>query len=216
MTSLPHVSIVLPVYNRKHLIMRAMDSVFSQTYTDWELLIVDDGSTDKIEELLIPLVLHSHKLRYMKHANRKLGLTRNIGIHASLGLYVTFLDSDDEFEPSHVQLRVQYMHDHPELDFIHGGFVLIGPEESHYVQDIDNPMKKIHLSECCIGSTFFGKKSSFIASGGFQDMQYSAESEFLRRVEKGFKVGKVDYPTYRYYTGLEDSICTTYTHGKEK
>jgi len=212
----PQVSIVLPVYNRRTLVQRAIDSVLAQSYEDWELVIVDDGSTDGVEELILPQVMQHRKIRYMKHANRQLGATRNIGLHAALGECVTFLDSDDEYEPSHIELRWRFMQQHPDVDFIHGGFLLIGPAESHYVQDVHNPGRKIHLSRCCIGSTFFGRKAAFLASGGFKDMQYSAESEFLQRVQETFKVAQVDFPTYRYYTGLDDSICTIYTRDGRK
>lgn len=207
------VSVILPVFNRRHLIMRAIDSVENQTFQDWELLIVDDGSTDGLEELVIARVLQKPKWRYLKHANRRLSASRNIGIHAALGKYVTFLDSDDEYRPDHLQIRVQYMQDHPGVSIIHGGVELVGPPETHYVQDAFNPGQKIHLSECTIGATLFGLKSVFVESGGFKKIPYSAESEFLPRVVERFKVDKVDFPTYVYYTGLEDSICTMRKNG---
>ena len=111
-------------------------------------------------------------------------------------------------EPNHLAARMDYLTKHPEVKIIHGGVELIGPAESHYVEDVFNPGQLIHLSECCIGSTFFGEKDVFLSSGGFKALPYSAESEFLPRVSKRFKVAKVDFPTYRYYTGLEDSVCT--------
>ncbi len=204
----PLVSIIMPVFNRRHLVHRAIASVNRQTIDDWELLIIDDGSWDGLELDILPLIAEQPNMRYMKHANRRLSATRNIGIHAALGRYLTFLDSDDEYAPEHLKQRVDYMHSHPQVDFIHGGVELIGTEDSFYVQDAFDPEKKIHLSECCIGATFFGTKEAFLASGGFKQLPYSAESEFLPRIEKIFTVDVVDFPTYRYYTGLEDSICT--------
>ncbi len=205
---IPQVSVILPVFNRKHLIMRAIQSVEAQTFTDWELLIIDDGSTDGLEEMIINKIHEKKRWRYMKHAQRRLAATRNIGIHAALGEFITFLDSDDEYKPNHLALRMEYFKTHPQVDIIHGGVELVGPEETHYVQDVDNPAKKIHISECCVGATFLGKKQAFIKSGGFKILPYSAESELLPRLEKQFHVEKVDFPTYRYYTGLEDSICS--------
>ena len=205
---IPAVSIILPVYNRKHLIMRAVRSVEAQTFADWELLIIDDGSTDGLEHLILPHVNEKPRWRYMKHSNRGLAASRNIGIHAALGGFVTFLDSDDEYKPDHLQKRVDFFRRHPRVDFIHGGIELVGPPETHWVQDAFDPAKLIHISECCVGATFFGKKAAFLKSGGFKLLSYSAESEFLQRIAKKFIVRKVDFPTYRYYTGLEDSICT--------
>jgi len=198
----------MPVFNRRHLVQRAIRSVEAQTIDDWELLIIDDGSWDGLELDILPKVAARPNIRYMKHANRRLSATRNIGIHAALGRFITFLDSDDEYLPDHLGRRLDYFTEHPEIDIIHGGVELVGPEESFYVQDVFQPDKKIHILQCCIGATFFGKKEAFVASGGFQQLPYSAESEFLPRIEKIFRVDKVDFPTYRYYTGLEDSICT--------
>lgn len=206
-TNSPLITVILPVYNRKHLIFRAIDSVWKQTWHDFELLVVDDGSSDGLEAELLPLVLQHPRLRYMKHANRQLAATRNIGIHAALGYYVTFLDSDDEYLPQHLEIRANYMQQHSEIDFIHGGVELVGPEESHWVLDAFDAGKRIHLSQCTIGATLFGKKEAFIRSRGFKPLPYSSESEFLPRIEQQFHVVKVDFPTYRYYTGLPDSIC---------
>ena len=206
--NVPLVSIILPVFNRRHLIQRAIRSVQKQTLDDWELLIIDDGSTDGLEVDILPLVAEWKNYRYLKHARRRLAASRNIGIHAALGRFVTFLDSDDEYTPEHLALRIQYFKEHPQVDVIHGGVELIGPEESHYVQDAFHPDRKIHISECCVGATFFGFKSIFIQSGGFRQLPYSAESELLPRLERLATVHKVDFPTYRYYTGLKDSICT--------
>ncbi|MBN1479763.1 glycosyltransferase family 2 protein [candidate division KSB1 bacterium] len=204
----PLVSIILPVHNRRHLIQRAIASVEAQTIDEWELLIIDDGSRDGLDVDILPRVTERPNFRYMKHARRRLSATRNIGIHAALGYYLTFLDSDDEYKPEHLECRVDYMSKHPHIDIIHGGIELIGPKESFYVQDAFNPQKKIHISECCVGATLFGKKEAFMISGGFEQVSYSAESEFLPRLSALFHVEKVNFPTYRYYTGLEDSICT--------
>jgi len=204
----PLISVIMPVHNRRHLVMRAVHSVQRQTVADWELLIVDDGSTDGLEQDILPLIAEYPNYRYLKHAQRRLSASRNIGMHAALGRYVTFLDSDDEYKPEHLELRLRYFESHLNVHVIHGGVELVGPEESHTVQDVFQPDKKIHILQCCVGATFFGLKSAFIKSGGFRQTAYSAESELLPRLVKMFTVEKVDFPTYRYYTGLGDSICT--------
>ena len=212
----PLVSVIMPVHNRKHLIGRAIASVQKQTMDDWELLIVDDGSSDGLELDILPQISQHANYRYMKHAQRRLSASRNIGIHASLGRFITFLDSDDEYKPDHLELRIHYFKENPKVDVLHGGVELIGPEDSFYVQDAFDATKKIHISECCVGATFFGKKTAFAKSGGFKQTEYSAESEFLPRLSSIATVHKVDFPTYRYYTGLEDSICTLRKMESEK
>jgi glycosyltransferase involved in cell wall biosynthesis len=208
----PLVSIIMPVYNRRHLIERALHSLTKQTFTDWELLIVDDGSTDGLEQLVLPQVLQNAQWRYLKHSNRKLSASRNIGLQAALGFYATFLDSDDEYLPTHLQLRVHYMQAHPQVDVLHGGVVLDGPAEANYVQDAFRPGEIIHLSQCVIGSTLFGKRQVFLDAGGFRIQSYSAESELMPRLQQSFSVHEVDFPTYIYHTGLPDSICSQRRH----
>ena len=197
----------MPVYNRTHLVERAINSVLMQTYQDWELLIIDDGSEDNLYQLVLPLVDQNLNIRYIRQQHRGLAFSRNSGIFAALGVYVTFLDSDDEYLQDHLSIRVDFLKKHPHTDLIHGGVELYGPPETHYVQDAYNPDRKIHIKDCVVGATLFGKKSTFIRAGGFRNLSYSAESDLINRIIPHFHVVKVDYPTYRYYTGLDDSIC---------
>lgn len=204
----PLVTVVLPVFNRRHLVERAINSVLAQHECNWELLIVDDGSTDGLEHIVLKKVMTDARIRYLKHANRKLAASRNIGIFAALGKYVTFLDSDDEYHSDHLYRRIKYMQENPKVDLIHGGVELIGPEQSHYVMDAFRPGEKIHLSQCIIGATLFAEKRVFVEVNGFALVSYSAESDLISRMEDHYCIHRISLPTYRYYTGLEDSICT--------
>jgi glycosyltransferase involved in cell wall biosynthesis len=202
------VSVILPVFNRRHMIQRAIRSLVDQTFQDWELWIIDDGSTDNVHEDLVPFVMQEPRARYVKQTNQKLSACRNTGILCAQGRYVTFLDSDDEYRPTHLQSRIEYMAENPSVDVIHGGVELRGPDESHWVRDARDETKMIHLSECTIGATIFAKKQVLLTSGGFKPLSYSAESEYVPRLEEHFDVRKVDFQTYVYYTGLQDSICS--------
>jgi glycosyltransferase involved in cell wall biosynthesis len=137
----------------------------------------------------------------------KLPLSRNKGIMASKGKFITFLDSDDEYARDHLLKRVEYLKSHPEVDMIRGGVNIIGNE---YVRDKDNPIRFIHLSECSLGATFFGRRSVFLMLNGFKNLEYSEDSDFLDRAEKCFLVEKVDFNTYRYYREAPDSITNNY------
>ncbi|WP_135855417.1 glycosyltransferase [Halorussus salinus] len=95
---MPTVSVVIPTYNRAELLTRAIDSVLAQTYDDFELLVVDDGSTDDTEEVVTGY--DDERVRYLAHdTNRGANPARNTGIEAAEGEYVAFLDSDDEWRP---------------------------------------------------------------------------------------------------------------------
>ena len=203
----PKVSVILTVYNRAHYLRRCIDSLLNQSFKDWELIIVDDGSNDNSIEILNEYELNYENIKVFQQENMKLPLSRNKGIELSEGEYITFLDSDDEYVKGHLLKRMEYMGIHPEIDLIHGGVNIIGDE---YVRDKNNPHKFIHLSECTIGATFFGKRNVFIDLNGFKNLKYSEDSEFLERAEKRFKVAKVDFSTYKYHRDSPDSITNSY------
>lgn len=96
------ISIVTPTYNRAHLIPKTIESVQKQTYTDWELIIVDDGSTDATEKTIQPF-LKDTRISYIKKENSGATHTRNVGAAHAKGDFITFLDSDDEAYPNWLQ-----------------------------------------------------------------------------------------------------------------
>jgi len=98
------VSVIMPTFNRAYSLERAINSVFCQSYRDWELIIVDDGSMDNTKEIVEKYLAESNKIRFIKN-NRKKGPAgaRNTGISSSKGEYIAFLDSDDEWMPNHLE-----------------------------------------------------------------------------------------------------------------
>ncbi len=203
----PQISVIMPVFNRREIIKRALDSLESQTFTNFELLIVDDGSTDALEEIIFPEIQKRSNWRYLKHANRKVALTRNIGINAALGTYITFLDSDDEYLPDHLRLRLEFMKGNKDIDVIHGGVKLVGPEETFWVTDVRDRSKLIHINDCCVGATLFTKKEIFLSVGNFPAVPYSSEFYLLEKLAAEYRIAKVDFPTYVYHTDRSDRIC---------
>ncbi len=104
----PLVSVILPTHNRSMFLNRAIESVLKQTYKNWELIIVDDASTDGTEELFKDISLQDERIQYHKlEKNGGACIARNMGIRLSKGEYITFLDSDDEYFPKKIELQVQ-------------------------------------------------------------------------------------------------------------
>ena len=102
----PSVSVVMPTFNRAELIVESIQSVIAQTYRDWELLVVDDGSTDDTIERID--ALGDPRIRVLKQA--RIGNSaklRNIGVEAARGDYVAFLDSDDLWDPSKLEIQIE-------------------------------------------------------------------------------------------------------------
>jgi glycosyltransferase involved in cell wall biosynthesis len=209
---IPEVSVVMASFNRAEYLPRCIGSLLAQTYNSWELIFVDDGSNDDSFKVMNNYMKKFENVRYIKHKNKKLALTRNTGIVASVGNFITFLDSDDEYEPNHLAIRMKIMNENPEVDLIHGGVKIIG---NPFVADKYDPTKLIHLDECVIGGTFFGKRKMFGELGGFKNLPYSEDSDFFERAEKEYKIFKTDAPTYIYHRDAPDSITNKLLHSEE-
>ncbi len=108
MTETPTVSVVIPTYNRTHAVGRAIRSVLNQTYQNFEIIVIDDGSTDTTPEVVAGF--HDPRLRYVRYAeNRGGGPARNAGIEVARGKYIAFLDSDDEWLPAKLEKQVELL-----------------------------------------------------------------------------------------------------------
>lgn len=109
----PEVSIILPTYNRSHLIRRAISSVLNQTYRDFELIIVDDGSTDQTDKVVRGF--EDERISYIWHAeNLGAAAARNAGIGVAKGTYIAFQDSDDEWLPRKLEMQVKVLENAPQ------------------------------------------------------------------------------------------------------
>ncbi len=104
--SLPFFSIIIPTYNRAHFLDRTITSVINQTYKNWELLIIDDGSTDNTENVVQRYATSDSRVRYIYQENKRVSAARNNGLKNANGNYLCFLDSDDEYKSHHLQTFV--------------------------------------------------------------------------------------------------------------
>lgn len=103
---LPEVSIILPTCNRADTVMRAVGSVLAQTFQDWELIVIDDGSTDSTPQLNLDV---DSRIRLIRQHNQGVAAARNAGIAVSKGHLIAFLDSDDEWLPHFLELSVGFL-----------------------------------------------------------------------------------------------------------
>ena len=104
------VSIIIPTYNRLNLLKRAIDSVYKQTYKNWEIIIIDNYSTDGTD-LFIQGLCCDKKIKYEKYQNKGIiGASRNLGIKYSSGYYIAFLDSDDWWNKEKLTISTQVLH----------------------------------------------------------------------------------------------------------
>lgn len=113
-------SIIIPTYNRANLIGLTIDSVLNQSYTNFEIIIVDDGSTDNTEEIIKRI--NHQKITYLKKENTERGAARNFGIDHAIGEYITFIDSDDLLYPDYFLNAFKYICDFSFPPFFHLGY----------------------------------------------------------------------------------------------
>lgn len=111
----PLVSVIIPTYNRAHLLRDAIESVRAQDYAAIELIVIDDGSTDATSQLVRSL--DDGQLSYHHQANQGAPAARNAGIRASAGSYIAFLDSDDTWPREKLTTQIEYHLSHPEVDY---------------------------------------------------------------------------------------------------
>ena len=101
---MPEISVIIPTFNYGKYIERAIDSILTQTYQDFEIIVVDDGSTDNTKEIIRSK--KSDKIRYFYQENKGAPAARNKGIVESKGKYIAFLDADDEWLPTKLEKQV--------------------------------------------------------------------------------------------------------------
>ena len=118
----PKVSIILPTYNRADLIMETIESILSQTYRNWELIIIDDGSDDNTEEIISQI--KDERIQF--HKARRIGIVgkiKNIGIEKARGELIAFIDSDDLWAETKLEKQIIALQQYPEAGFsLTGGY----------------------------------------------------------------------------------------------
>jgi len=115
----PLVSIITPAFNAEGHLPAALASVLEQTFVDWELIVVNDGSTDGTAAFLD--TLDHPSIRVINQSNGGVSAARNTGLDAARGRYVTFLDADDRLPPDALAIRTRFLDDNPSVDIVNGG-----------------------------------------------------------------------------------------------
>lgn len=126
---MPTVSVIIPTYNRAAMLKEAIESVLAQTYQDWELIVVDDGSTDETPCLMDTYREADARIRCLKQHNQGLSSARNAGLRIAQGEFVAFLDDDDLWLPEKLRLQTMCMQEHPEFGLTYTRFYLLGGKQ---------------------------------------------------------------------------------------
>ena len=124
---MPKVSVIIPTYQYDSFIGEAIDSVLAQTYKDYELIVVDDGSIDRTREIISK---YGSNINYIYQENKGLAAARNTGIRATKGEYLSFLDADDAWLPNKLEVEVEFLDTHPVVGMVYSNYFYFGSRVS--------------------------------------------------------------------------------------
>lgn len=196
---MPTVTIIIPAYNRADLIGEALNSVFAQTYRDFEIIVVDDGSTDDTVRVLKPL-MEQGGIQYIYQDNQGESSARNRGIAEAKGQYIAFLDSDDLFEPTRLEIQIQYFRDHPHVGLVHSGFTKfdnnsddLGYRDTSWFTGMIYPQILLHWTTLIPPSTVLIPKKVFEVIGPFdKSLRIGPDLDMWRRIARKYSFGSIN------------------------
>ena len=209
----PLVSVLMPVYKTAPYLSEAMDSMLHQTFNDYELIVLDDCSPDIAEEIL-DAYDDSRIVRYKGENNVGLSNVLNVGIEMARGKYIARMDSDDISLPNRLQIQVDYLETHSEIDLVSVGMQLFGAKESVWIRERNPEKVKIEalFHSPVLHASSMWRKDSFERHGlRFRQEMVPAEDYDLwtRAMLKGLKL--VNLPEVLYEYRIHEAQATVQT-----
>lgn len=189
----PLVSVIIPTFNRWSYLRQTIDSVLEQTYSNIEIIVVDDGSTDETSDCLQS---YGDRIRVISQANRGGTVARNVGIAAAKGDYLTFLDHDDLMLPKKLERQVKFLESNPQLGAVHCRWQYIDPQGD--VLEKIGPLPEGDLFKTLVLGCFLWsgapviRRESFERVGLFDESIWSSDWDmWLRLAQSGCRFGCV-------------------------
>ncbi len=205
----PIVTVIIPTYNRGWIVGEAIDSVLRQDFSDYELIVVDDGSDDHTPEIL---AAYGERITVLRQSNRGVSAARNRGIAEAAGRLIAFLDSDDFWLPQKLSTQVKFFRDHPEA--------VINQTEEHWIRNgvRVNPGKRHlkfsgmiferSLALCLVSpSAVMVKKTLFNTVGTFDELLPACEDyDLWLRISCRYPVDLIETPLIIKRGGHADQL----------
>jgi glycosyltransferase involved in cell wall biosynthesis len=188
----PRVSVIIPCYNTAKFVAETLESVFSQTYRDYEVVVVNDGSPDtlELEQVIAPW---RDKIRYVHTENCGLAGARNNGIRVSRGELIALLDSDDILEPNYLEVQVRKLDENPSADIVYPNALVFGEGlrniEFHRSRG-EVSFRSLVEETCVVMVTVLARRSALERAGLFDDNLRSCEDfdMWLRCIKSGSRI----------------------------
>ncbi len=194
----PYVSVIIPTYNNAHFLPQTLDSVLEQTYQEFEVIVIDDGSTDDTETVIEP---YRERIRYLKKANGGPSAARNLGIQYAKGEFIAFLDADDLWHSDKLALQIAFFQTHPEVGVVYTDGVHFDSEGviSNSIKELYDKIPSGYVFDDLFGNHCIGLSSVMVRRrcldevGLFDESLIGAEDYnlFLRLAQK-FQFGFLD------------------------
>ena len=197
------VSVIIPTYNSAHFIIEAVDSVLAQTFTDFEVLVIDDGSKDNTKEVLTEK--YGNSIQYFYKENGGVSKARNFGIEKAKGKYVAFLDSDDAWIPEKLEKQIAALEKISENKACYSSFYLcdenLNPGEINRSERKADALTDLLLIGNVVAtpSTVIAEKELFQQVGGFDyELSQCADWEMWIRLATKTEFIYIDEPLLKY------------------
>ena len=194
-TNSPRVSVIIPSYNSAKYIGQALESVFAQTYKDYEIIVADDGSTDETVQVL---EAYQDRITLLTLPHKGICATRNEAIRQSHGEFIALLDSDDLWEPTKLQLQVAYLDRHSEFALVYAYSTNFTNEDEgnvSLVKKLDfegHIFKDLFTKNSFANSTIVMRRSVFDEMGGYDESLIAMEDyELNLRIAREYPIGRV-------------------------
>jgi glycosyltransferase involved in cell wall biosynthesis len=198
----PTVSVIIPTHNRAESVKRAVESVFAQTFTDFEIVVVDDGSTDDTRDTLTG---YPSRLRYVWQQNQGPAAARNHGMRLARGEYVGFLDSDDVHYPEHLEAHLEKFAEAPDAGLVYAGSEIVDHDGTLIKEFRPDPthrgdvLEHLVLHNFIIPSTVLMTRSCMEFAGGMNTQLWFAEDWYYwMRIASRYQIEYVDRVLVRY------------------
>jgi len=201
----PDISIIVPCYNQGRYLAETLQSVISQTHSNWECVIVDDGSSDQTAEVARSFTARDRRFRYVHQANAGVSAARNLGVRLSRGRYLLPLDGDDRIGPGYVAAICAVLDQDPEVVIVYCHAESFGERRGPW--PLPEYSLKAILVENCIFCTAGLRRTTFDQAGGFREAMrhgYEDWDFWLSVLSHGGKVVRLP-ETYFYYRYTHNS-----------
>ena len=190
------VSIIIPAYNAAPYIKETLDSVFAQTYSDYEVIVVNDGSPDtqELETVLLP---YRSRVTYITQANRGLAGARNTGLRAAKGALIALLDADDVWLPDYLQVQTDYLRDRPQNDLVYCNALFFGDspyDGKEYMNEFPSAGEvtsaAIISRRCHVFVSIMARRDAMLAVGFDESLRSCEDFDcWIRFTARGYKIG---------------------------